>query len=141
MSPKRYWDKPFQLPVPDCMNSRFGNLRLHNGKFTGNYHKGVDQRSPQGRPIKAAASGTVKLVKKFRLHGGTVGLDHGQGVSSIYIHMSKFAVKPGDVVQKGQVIGYVGSTGFATGPHLHWGVYVNGMPVNPRQWVKGLNAC
>ncbi len=131
----RYWTVPFVAPTTDCMNSRFGNLRLHNGKFTGNYHKGIDLRSPQGRPIRATTGGTVKISRFYRLHGGTVGLDHGQGISSIYIHMSKLDVKPGEKVEKGQVIGRVGSTGFATGPHLHWGLYVNGLPVNPAQWV------
>jgi murein DD-endopeptidase MepM/ murein hydrolase activator NlpD len=70
----------------------------------------------------------------FRLHGGTVGLDHGQGVTSSYIHLSKTAVKEGQVVKQGEVIGYVGSTGFSTAPHLHWGLYVHGSPVNPKQW-------
>jgi hypothetical protein len=131
----RYWQEPFRQPVPDCMNSAFGNLRYHNGVFSGNYHKGLDQRAPAGRPIRAIAGGRVRIATMYRLHGGTVGLDHGQGVSSIYIHQSKIAVKAGDVVQQGDIIGYVGSTGFATGPHLHWGLYVNGLPVNPQQWV------
>jgi lysostaphin len=77
----------------------------------------------------------------YRLHGGTVGLDHGQGVSSIYIHMSKLNVKPGEIVKKGDVIGYVGSTGFATGPHLHWGMYMSGLPINPNQWITNVPTC
>ncbi len=139
-APTRYWSEPFVLPVPDCMNSRFGNIRLHNGVFTDDYHKGIDQRSPAGRPIQATNGGVVKVARFFNLHGGTVGLDHGQGLSSVYIHMSKIAVKPGDIVEKGHVIGQVGATGFATGPHLHWGLFINGLPVNPTQWVRP-NAC
>ncbi len=132
---RQWWNLPLVKPVNDCMNSPFGNLRYHNGTFTGRFHKGVDQRSPMGRPVHATAGGEVKIAQTFRLHGGTVGLDHGQGMSSIYIHLSKLLVKPGQVVQKGQVVGHVGSTGFATGPHLHWGLYIHGQAVNPLQFV------
>lgn len=136
VSATRYWEKPFISPTPDCENSPFGVKRYHNGVYTKDYHKGVDLRSPHGRPIKAINSGVVKIAtSQFRLHGGTVGLDHGQGLNSVYIHMSKVAVKEGDVVKKGDIIGYVGSTGFATGPHLHWGLYANGVPVNPDLWI------
>jgi murein DD-endopeptidase MepM/ murein hydrolase activator NlpD len=135
ISEARHWDEPFASPLAGCMNSPFGVRRLHNGEPTGNYHRGVDQRSPAGRPIRAAAGGTIRIARMFRLHGGTVGIDHGQGVTSIYLHLSGFAVKEGGIVDKGDVIGYVGSTGFATGPHLHWGLNVNGVPVNPLQWV------
>lgn len=141
LTPTRFWEEPFVSPTPDCMNSPFGVRRLHNGKDTGNYHKGIDQRSPHGRPIKAIASGKVQISKMYRLHGGTIGLDHGQGITSIYIHMSKLAKEAGDSVSKGETIGYVGSTGFATGPHLHWGLYVNGLPVNPVQWVPQTKVC
>ena len=141
LTPTKYWDDSFITPTPDCQNSPFGVKRFHNGKATGDYHKGVDLRSPTGRPVKAINGGTVKIAKMYRLHGGTVGLDHGQGISSVYIHMSKVAAKPGQQVKKGDVIGYVGSTGFATGPHLHWGMYVSGLPVNPNQWIKGVPLC
>lgn len=141
VTPVKHWDEPFITPTSDCQNSPFGVKRYHNGVSTGDYHKGVDLRSPSGRPIKATASGKVQIATMYRLHGGTVGLDHGQGVGSIYIHMSKLAVKPGQMVQKGQTIGYVGSTGFASGPHLHWGLYVNGLPVNPNQWIANVPQC
>jgi murein DD-endopeptidase MepM/ murein hydrolase activator NlpD len=95
----------------------------------------VDQRSPADRPIHAIASGTVKVARMFNIHGGTVGLDHGHGVTSAYLHMKRFAVDEGATVQKGDVIGYVGSTGRSTAPHLHWSLSVNGVQVNPRQWV------
>jgi lysostaphin len=65
-----------------------------------------------------------------------VGIDHGQCLESIYLHMSKLAVAEGAVVKKGDVVGYVGSTGRSTGPHLHWSIYVNGVPVNPRDWIN-----
>lgn len=140
-SPERYWTEPFVAPTPQCMNSPFGVQRHHNGKPTGNFHRGVDYRSPEGTPVLATAAGTVQIAKMFRMHGGTVGLDHGQGLSSVYIHLSKLAVKEGATVRQGDVVGYVGSTGFATGPHLHWGLYVNGLPVNPLQWIPEIRAC
>jgi murein DD-endopeptidase MepM/ murein hydrolase activator NlpD len=137
----QYWEEPFMTPTSDCQNSPYGVKRYHNGVSTGDYHKGVDLRSPAGRPIKAIAAGKVEISTMYRLHGGTVGLDHGQGIGSVYIHMSKLGVKKGDIVKKGQVIGYVGSTGFASGPHLHWGMYVSGLPVNPNQWIAGVPLC
>lgn len=131
-----YWiSKPFKVPTKGPVVSVYGLNRYHNGKSTGDYHKGQDIKAPQGAPIVATADGTVLIAEKFRLHGGTVSIDHGQGLMSIYIHMSKIAVKKGDRVTKGQKIGEVGSTGFATGPHLHWGLYVYGIPVNPREWL------
>jgi hypothetical protein len=139
-TPTRYWQEPLRAPVPGCMNSVFGSQRLHNGKPTGDYHGGVDQRGAPGTPIHAVAAGTVRIVRRFTLRGGTVAIDHGQGLQSIYMHQSRFAVKEGQQVQAGEVIGYVGSTGRATGPHLHWSLYANGHSVNPTQWVK-LQAC
>lgn len=136
VSPIRRWSHPFISPTPDCENSPFGVKRYHNGVYIHDYHKGVDLRAPHGRPVKAIADGMVKIAtRQFRLHGGTVGLDHGQGVNSVFIHLSKVTVKTGDVVKKGDVIGSVGATGFATGPHLHWGLFVNGVPVNPDIWI------
>lgn len=137
----RLWREPFISPTPDCMNSIFGVARYHNGKPTGTYHKGVDLRSPRRRPIEATTDGVVQIARMFRLHGGTVGLDHGQGLTSIYLHMSRIAVKEGQKVKKGDVIGYVGATGFATGPHLHWQLFANGLPVNPAQWVGSVPRC
>jgi murein DD-endopeptidase MepM/ murein hydrolase activator NlpD len=140
VSDMRYWNEPFAAPVSGCLTSPFGVKRLHNGKPTGDYHTGFDQRSPANGPIRALAAGVVKIVREFNLHGGTIAIDHGQGVESIYLHMSKFATTEGAIVEKGDVIGYVGSTGRSTAPHLHWGVYVNGVAVNPAQWVQ-LHAC
>ena len=135
VSDVRYWTEPLVIPVSGCLTSPFGVKRLHNGKPTGDYHAGLDQRSPAGGPIRAITGGVVKIAREYNLHGGTVAIDHGQGVESIYLHMSRFATSEGTVVQKGDVIGYAGSTGRSTGPHLHWSIYVNGVPVNPTQWV------
>ncbi len=136
VTPRRYWQDHFRKPTPQCQNSPFGVQRYHNGKPSGNFHGGLDLRSPAGTPIHAAADGVVKISKVFRLHGGTIGIDHGQGLTTLYIHMSKLAVAEGRRVRQGDIIGNVGSTGFATGPHLHWAVYVHGEPVNPAQWLE-----
>ncbi|MEO8127206.1 MAG: M23 family metallopeptidase [Bryobacteraceae bacterium] len=141
VSEKRMWDEPFLTPTAECMNSLFGVMRYHNGKPTGNFHRGVDLRSPMGRPVHAISPGVVRISQMFRLHGGTIGIDHGQGVVSTYLHMSKLALPEGTAVKKGDVVGYVGSTGFATGPHLHWAIYVNGVPVNPSQWIPNVPRC
>ena len=131
----RRWQEPLGLPVPGCMTSPFGVKRLTNGQPTGHYHGGIDQRTPAGRPVRAVADGVVKLVRTYNIHGGTVAIDHGQGLESMYLHLSKFAVAEGTVVHKGDVIGYSGSTGRSNAPHLHWSLYANGVPVNPGQWV------
>jgi murein DD-endopeptidase MepM/ murein hydrolase activator NlpD len=143
VTPTRYWSDALALqkPVPQCMNSPFGVKRVYNGVFSGNYHKGIDQKSPQGQTIVAAEAGRVKLAQPYRLHGGTVAVDHGQGLGTIYIHMSRIDVKPGQLVKKGEALGKVGATGFAAGPHLHWGAYVQGNPVDPKGLTPGINAC
>lgn len=126
---------PFRQPTKGPIVSQYGLRRFHNGKDTGDYHKGIDIKAPQGAPIVAMEAGQVVIAEKFRLHGGTVAIDHGSGLMSIYIHMSKINVKVNDIIAKGEKIGEVGATGFATGPHLHWGVYVYGKPVNPADWL------
>jgi murein DD-endopeptidase MepM/ murein hydrolase activator NlpD len=136
VSEMRYWSEPLALPVRGCMTSPFGVQRYMNGKPTGNFHGGLDQRSPAGTPVHAVDAGIVKIVRDWNLHGQTVGIDHGQGLESMYLHMSKLAVAEGAAVRKGDVVGYVGSTGRSTAPHLHWSLYVNGVPVNPRDWVQ-----
>ena len=136
VSDTRYWSEPLELPVRGCMTSPFGVQRYLNGKPTGSAHAGLDQRSPAGTPIHAVDGGVVKIVREWPLHGRTVGIDHGQGLESIYLHMSKLAAVEGATVKKGDVIGYVGSTGRSTAPHLHWTIYANGVAVNPLDWIQ-----
>jgi murein DD-endopeptidase MepM/ murein hydrolase activator NlpD len=136
----RYWEEPLSVPTNGCLTSLFGVRRKHNGKLTGDYHGGLDQRGKEGEPVRAIAAGVVKIARPLQLQGGTVGIDHGQGLESMYMHMSKVAATEGATVQKGDVIGYVGSTGRSTAPHLHWSLYANGVSVNPRQWVQ-LSSC
>lgn len=140
VSDVKYWDDPLVAPLPGCVISPFGVKRLHNGKPTGEFHAGIDQRAADGTPIHAVAAGVVKIVQPFNVLGGTIAIDHGQGLETMYLHMSKLKVELGTHVNKGDVIGYVGATGRANGPHLHWVVYVNGVPVNPQQWVT-LKSC
>ena len=136
ISDTRFWQDPLAAPVSGCMTSPFGVKRLHNGKPTGEYHGGVDQRTPAGEPIRAVASGTVAFAQQFNVLGNAVGIDHGQGLESMYLHMSKLVATPGAHVQRGDILGYAGSTGRSTGPHLHWVLYVDGINVNPAQWIK-----
>jgi len=140
VSDVKYWEDPLAAPVPGCVISPFGVARLHNGKPTGDFHAGIDQRAAAGTPIRAVAPGVVKIVQPFNVLGGTVAVDHGQGLETMYLHMSKLNIELGAHVNKGEVIGYAGATGRANGPHLHWVVYVNGVPQNPQQWVK-LESC
>ena len=136
ISETRSWQDPLSPPVSGCMTSPFGVKRLHNGKATGEYHGGVDQRTPAGEPIRAIAAGTVTFAQQFHVLGNAVGIDHGQGLESMYLHMSRLVATPGAPVERGDILGYAGSTGRSTGPHLHWVLYVNGVNVNPAQWVK-----
>ena len=136
----RFWQDPFEAPVDGCVTSPFGVKRLHNGKPTGEFHGGVDQRTPAGEAIRAIADGKVVFAKQFNVLGNAVGIDHGQGLGSMYLHMTKLAVVDGALVKRGDVLGYAGSTGRSTGPHLHWVLYANGVNVNPAQWIK-LSAC
>ena len=122
------------------MISPFGVKRYRNHKPTGEYHGGVDLRSPAGTEVKAAADGMVEVSQLITVLGNAVGLDHGQGVETLYMHMSKLAVEPGARVKRGDVLGYVGTTGRSSGPHLHWTIYVNGVQVNPAQWTA-LSPC
>jgi murein DD-endopeptidase MepM/ murein hydrolase activator NlpD len=136
VSDVRYWSEPLAAPVRTCMTSPYGVQRYLNGKPTGDIHAGLDQRAPSGTPVRAVAAGVVKLVREWNLHGNTVAIDHGQGLESMYQHLSRFAVAEGATVKQGDVIGYSGSTGRSNAPHLHWTLYANGVPVNPLEWVK-----
>jgi murein DD-endopeptidase MepM/ murein hydrolase activator NlpD len=113
---------PFQWPVQGRISGRFGNARVYNGQ-PGAGHSGMDIAAPNGTPVKAPAGGIVTFASPdLYLTGGTLLLDHGHGVSSNFLHLSRIDVKVGDRVEPGQVIGAVGATGRATGPHLHWGM-------------------
>jgi murein DD-endopeptidase MepM/ murein hydrolase activator NlpD len=138
-TPDRFWHEPLHRPIPGCMTSLFGVERYINGKPTGDYHAGIDQRGGAGTPIHPVTDGVVRLAAQYELRGGTVAVDHGQGMTSIYLHMSKVLAKPGDRVTTADTLGLVGSTGRSTAPHLHWTLYVHGEPVNPNQWIRNVS--
>ncbi|WP_434025784.1 M23 family metallopeptidase [[Pseudomonas] boreopolis] len=115
--------QPFIWPVRGRISGRFGNARVYNGQAAGSGHSGMDIAAPAGTPVKAPAAGVVTFAAPdLYLTGGTLLLDHGFGVSSNFLHLSRIDVKVGDRVEQGQAIGAVGATGRATGPHLHWGM-------------------
>jgi len=109
----------FDWPAPGIESGVFGSQRIDNG-VPMTPHFGVDMAAPTGTPIHAPANGTVSLSADHYLNGGFTLIDHGQGVSTSYLHQSKRLVKDGDVVKRGELIGEIGQTGRATGPHLHW---------------------
>ena len=130
-TPARTWEGRFEMPCEGRIKTTFGSRRIINRKDT-HTHRGVDISAPEGAPVAASNSGVVALAREdFRLHGKTVVIDHGQGLASLYLHLSAISVAEGQAVQKGEQIGAVGHTGASTGPHLHWGFYVHGMSVDP----------
>ena len=120
----------FIRPAPGADTGRFGMRRIFNGQQR-NPHSGMDIAAATGTPVKATAAGRVLHTGDFFFSGNVVYVDHGSGVISMYAHLSQIAVKPGDNLQQGDIVGAVGSTGRATGPHLHWSVYLNGEAVDP----------
>ncbi|MGV6395191.1 peptidoglycan DD-metalloendopeptidase family protein [Pseudomonas caspiana] len=121
-------------PVAGPLSSKFGVRRFFNGEER-NPHSGLDFAVPAGTPIKAPAAGKVILTGNYFFNGNTVFVDHGQGFISMFCHMSKIDVKVGDTVPRGGVVGKVGSTGRATGPHMHWNVSLNDARVDPAIFI------
>jgi murein DD-endopeptidase MepM/ murein hydrolase activator NlpD len=117
-------------PVPGGVSSGFG-MRFHPILNYSRMHQGVDLRASYGTPIVAVSDGRVELAGWHGGHGNTVALNHGGGIETLYGHMSRILVRAGESVRRGQEIGLVGSTGLSTGPHLHFEVHRNGVPVNP----------
>lgn len=140
VTPEKLWQGAFRRPNSGPVTTPYGVRRYYNGVFAKDYfHRGLDYAGAKGSPVVAAQRGRVALVGResqgFLIHGNTVGIDHGQGVLTIYLHLDQIRVQEGQMVEAGQVIGTVGNTGASTGPHLHWGLYVNGECVDPRSWL------
>jgi murein DD-endopeptidase MepM/ murein hydrolase activator NlpD len=126
----RLWRTPFVRPRPSRITSVYGNGREFNGTVT-SQHLGTDFAGKVGAPVRAAGRGVVRLVANFFLAGRAVYLDHGGGLMTAYFHLSRATVARGDTVAAGQVIGAVGRTGRATGPHLHWIARYGAVTVDP----------
>ena len=133
-SPAR-WTSPFLLPRASAISSQFGTGRTFNGRVASR-HLGVDFRGAVGAAIRAANDGVVALVDTFYLGGRVIYLDHGGGVVTGYLHLSRPLVSVGDTVARGQTIGLVGATGRVTGPHLHWMARYGRLTVNPLDLVE-----
>jgi murein DD-endopeptidase MepM/ murein hydrolase activator NlpD len=133
-TPDALWTGPMRLPVDGRHTSAFGTYREYpDGKRS--HHDAEDIARKPGTPIRAAADGIVRLARLQAVHGNATLIAHGQGVVSLYSHQQALRVAEGDRVTAGQVIGTLGSTGRSTGPHLHWGVVVDEVPVDPMEWL------
>ncbi len=135
VTPDREWSGQFSAPAAAPLSDVFGSERIFNGK-TSSPHLGLDFRVPSGTPVEAMNDGTVLLARLLYFEGNFVVLDHGQGLLTIYMHLSEFKVKEGDQVKRGQVIALSGGTGRATGPHLHVGVRWQGTYLDPAALMR-----
>jgi hypothetical protein len=136
-NPEKYYQGKFVRPNAGRVSMNFGVQEFINGEESGK-HRGLDFASPAGAPILASNSGIVRLAERLPAHGNCVVIDHGQGIFTYYAHQSKILVAVGQKVKKGQVIGLVGATGVATGPHLHFSVSLHNLRVDPAQWLNGV---
>jgi hypothetical protein len=129
------WMGTFSWPAEARISQAFGHRQIINGKRSGN-HRGVDIAVPIGTEIKAPNQGKVVFSKKLKAFGGTMVLDHGQGIHTLYFHLSKFIAEVGEIVEQGDVLALSGNSGISSGPHLHWGMSVHNLRVDPMQWLK-----
>jgi len=131
ITPEALWSEPFAVPIPGTTGGRnFGHRRVFNDQPRAP-HSGADLTAATGTEIRATNRGRVVLAKDLFYSGNAVFVDHGLGIYSVYLHLSEFRVKPGDIIDQGQVLGLAGATGRVTGPHLHWGVRAQGARVDP----------
>lgn len=123
-------DGRFIIPVKERIKKNFGERRIFNDGFNSR-HRGIDILSPAGTPVTASNSGKVVLTRDLYFAGNTVIINHGIGLFSIYCHLSRICVEEGKSVEKGEIVGYAGSTGRVTGPHLHWGLRLFDKYIDP----------
>lgn len=136
-TPARLWNGAFRQPVYGPITSHFGARRSYNGGPVGACgHEGTDFDMKKGDPVYSDARGRVVFAAPTQVRGNMVVVDHGLGVFSGYYHLSEINVQVGQMVEAGDWIGKVGSTGLSTGPHLHWSMWVNGEYVDPMEWTR-----
>ncbi len=133
---EKLWEGPFIQPVEGRISTEFGEMRYVNGALTSYRHSGIDIAAPAGTNIMAPNNGVVKLSMPLILTGETIVIDHGYGIFSVYFHMNERFVNVGDTLTKGDIIGTVGSTGFSTGPHLHWTMSYYRTNVSPWLFIE-----
>lgn len=134
-SEAQLWRGPFVAPVQEPVTEQFGVRRIFNGELKSE-HQGLDYHAPRGTRVVAANSGTVILARRLFYEGNCVVVDHGEGLMTLYMHLSKFKVKKGQRVRRGQLLGLSGATGRATGPHLHLAVRWEGVYLDPAKLLK-----
>lgn len=135
-----FWRAAFRWPALGRISTHFGAQRIY-GEVPASYHSGMDIAAPTGTPVTAPIPGVVRLAAgPFSLEGNIVILDHGHGLHSAMLHLSRIDVAVGHIVRQGEVIGAIGSTGRSTGPHLHWGLTWNGVRVDPEALLPPMPA-
>lgn len=136
VSPEKLWNGPFRLPLSGspAVTDVYGYSRKTGSVNLS--HNGTDFRAPLGTPVYAMNSGTVVFAKSFRNYGNTVIIDHGLGVMTMYMHLSKTNVKLGDSVEEGDLIAWSGNTGYSLGPHLHLSVRIGGFSIDPLKFLE-----
>ncbi|MDD4526674.1 MAG: M23 family metallopeptidase [Candidatus Margulisbacteria bacterium] len=130
------WRDRFIMPAEGRISSPYGAQRKYNVNNIAWWHKGVDIANSIGTPVLTPNDGTIILTGSYAVHGKTIMIDHGQGIVSVFNHLNSIDVNEGDFVKKGKKVATMGNTGNSTGPHLHWGLSVNNVRVNPLQWVN-----
>jgi murein DD-endopeptidase MepM/ murein hydrolase activator NlpD len=141
-NPEKYWSAIFTAPAlyPDCFTSRYGTRRTYFGVNTDieieGFHTGLDFCGGEGLQITSPAPGVVVFAGPLTVRGNATVIDHGWGVYSGFWHQSEINVQVGEMVEAGQIVGLVGGTGRVTGAHLHWELWVNGVQVNPLDWLE-----
>jgi len=138
LTPQPYFFKPFIHPTRGRISSPFGTNRLYNLKRS-KKHSGVDIANVIHTKIVAANNGKIIMSQSLKSHGETIMIDHGIGILTIYNHLKKRVVKKGYIVKRGQIIGTMGMSGIATGPHLHWGMSIQNVRINPEFWLENLS--
>jgi murein DD-endopeptidase MepM/ murein hydrolase activator NlpD len=136
-SPERYYSEPFVIPVQGRLTTEFGETRYVNNAPTSYRHSGLDIAAPTGTPVAAVNRGKVVLAMDLITQGKTVVIDHGQGLFSVYFHMDELKTTMNRIVERGEVIGTVGTTGFSTGPHLHFTMSYYRHNLEPGHFVAG----